>query len=106
MAPSLCVIPMPPRITRKSTRPRASDRSMVDTVQPQGLFVSKLIGVVATRKMKPLRWITPGTGHQNVSMTRGLDVANQTRASGEGRTMFLTSPFIDQAISLKTRLLA
>jgi hypothetical protein len=33
---------------------------------------------------------------------RGLEVANQTRASGGRRTMFLTSPFIDQAISLRT----
>src|SRR6267143_1730252 len=31
VALSLCEIPMPSRITRKSTRPRASDRSMVDT---------------------------------------------------------------------------
>ena len=37
VAPSLCVNPIPPRITRKSTRPRASDRTMVDIVQPQGL---------------------------------------------------------------------
>jgi hypothetical protein len=29
---------MPPRITRKSPRPRASDRSMVDTVPPHGLI--------------------------------------------------------------------
>src|SRR5579864_5736891 len=49
MAPSLCVTPMPPRITRKSTRPRASDRPMVDTVQPQALAqFQKPIGVVAT----------------------------------------------------------
>src|SRR2546430_12023831 len=37
VALSLCEIPMPSRTTRKSTRPGASDRSMVDTVQPPGL---------------------------------------------------------------------
>src|SRR5207237_6711134 len=38
---SLCEIPMPSRTTRQTTRPRASDRSMVDTVQPHGLPVSE-----------------------------------------------------------------
>src|ERR1039457_3926531 len=32
---------MPPRTTRKSNRPRVADRTMVDTVQPQGLQVSE-----------------------------------------------------------------
>jgi hypothetical protein len=32
---------------------------------------------------------------------RGLDVANQTLASGAGRKMFLTCPLIDQAIALR-----
>src|SRR6476661_4304444 len=42
---------MPPRITRKSTRPRASDRPMVDTVQPQGLLSFRNpIDVVATNE--------------------------------------------------------
>ena len=41
VALSLCDIPMPSRTTRKSTRPGASDRSMVDTVQPPGLPVSE-----------------------------------------------------------------
>ena len=35
---SLREIPMPLRTTRKSTRPRASDRSMVATIQPHGLM--------------------------------------------------------------------
>src|ERR1700680_2858856 len=41
VALSLCVNPMPSRTTRKSNRPRASDRTMVDTVQPQRLPVSE-----------------------------------------------------------------
>jgi hypothetical protein len=33
-------------------------------------------------------------------MVTGLDVAEKIRASGVGRKMFLTTPFIDQAIAL------
>jgi hypothetical protein len=32
-------------------------------------------------------------------MVTGLDVAEKIRASGVGRKMFLTTPFIDQALS-------
>ena len=39
------------------------------------------------------------TAHERLLWPEGLDVANQTRGSGEGRKMFLTSPFIDQAIA-------
>jgi hypothetical protein len=39
-------------------------------------------------------------------MVEGLDVANPTRVSGAGRKMFLTCPLIDQAITLKFRLLS
>ena len=61
VASSLCVTPMPPRITRKSTRPRASDRPMVDTVQPHGLiqFRNRLASSLLT-KMQLLRWNNPG----------------------------------------------
>jgi hypothetical protein len=31
----------------------------------------------------------------------GLDVANQNRASGGGKKMFLTCPYIDQAITVR-----
>src|SRR5215475_2373560 len=34
---SLLIYCMPPRITTKSYRPRASDRTMVDTIQPYSL---------------------------------------------------------------------
>src|SRR5260370_9919532 len=40
----------PGRITRKSTRPRASDRSMVDTYNRRACWFQKPIGVVATNK--------------------------------------------------------
>jgi len=37
LAHSLCVNPMPSRTTRKSSRPRVADRTMVDAVQPHAL---------------------------------------------------------------------
>ena len=53
--------------------------------------------------MQLLRWNNPGAAHPtSVFYDEGLDVANQTRAPGGGRKMFLTSPYIEQAISLKT----
>src|ERR1700693_2202339 len=60
--------------------------------------------------MEPLRWNEAKpkdhrTKHENQACLvadKGLDVANYSRASGGGRKMFLTSPLIDQAISLKT----
>ncbi len=38
------------------------------------------------------------TPHERLRCSEGLDVAKQTRASGGGRKMFLTSPFIDPFI--------
>jgi hypothetical protein len=106
MALSLCEIPMPSRTTRKSTRPRASDRSMVATPHNHnGLprFQDPL-GVVATnKKMQLLRWNTSGHNATRAPLRSvGLDIANQTRSSGAGRKMFLTYPLIDQAITLKS----
>ena len=57
--------------------------------------------------MEPLRWNEAKpkdhrTKHENQACLvadKGLDVANYSRASGEGRRMFLTSPLIDQAFA-------
>src|SRR6266478_3358793 len=55
--------------------------------------------------MEPMRWnnadSNPGARPQTSVFRgdKGLDVANQNRASGGGRKMFLTSPYIDQAIA-------
>jgi len=100
VAPSLCVTPMPPRITRKSTRPRASDRPMVDTVQPHGLlsFTNRSASSLLV-KMQPLRWnnAKPIPGHDPrpapSTTERGLDVAEISPPSGRGRSIFLTSTF-------------
>src|SRR5260221_14516996 len=45
---------MPPRTTRKSYRPRVSDRTMVGTAQPPCLSVSDTEWRRHRRKMKPL----------------------------------------------------
>ncbi len=57
VALSLCVNPMPSRITRKSTRPRVADRTMVDTVQPRVLasFRNRSASSLLL-KMNLLRW--------------------------------------------------
>src|SRR6266480_6240360 len=54
--------------------------------------------------MQLLRWNNPGAGHQASLFhgERGWMSRNKTCASGGGRKMFLTSPFIDQAFALKT----
>src|SRR6266699_3447384 len=55
--------------------------------------------------MEPMRWNNadpnPGARPQTSVFRgdKGLDVANQNRASGGGRKMFLTSPYIDQGDS-------
>jgi len=99
---------MPSRITRKSTRPRVADRTMVDTVQPRVLasFRNRSASSLLL-KMNLLRWNnakpTPGPDTRPASsMVQGLDVAEKIRASGVGRKMFLTSPLIEQAFALKT----
>ena len=100
MALSLCVNPMPSRITRKSTRPRVADRTMVDTVQPQALASFRNRSALSLlMKMQLLRWNKAKpkpkarlkTGASLIS-DKGLDAANHHRASGGQTRMFLTSP--------------
>jgi hypothetical protein len=101
VALSLCVNPMPSRITRKSTRPRVADRTMVDTVQPRVLASFRNRSALSLlMNMQPLRCGQSKTrNHRARHKTRasllsdkGLDAANHNRASGGGRRMFLTSP--------------
>jgi hypothetical protein len=109
LALSLCVNPMPSRTTRKSTRPRVADRTLVDTVQPHALASFRNRSALSLlTKMQLLRWNQAKpkghrTKHENQASLvgdKGLDAANHSRASGGGRTMFLTSPLIEQAIAL------
>jgi hypothetical protein len=104
VALSLCVNPMPSRITRKSTRPRVADRTMVDTVTTTSACqFQKPIGVVATHEHAAVEMEQSKTrNHRARHKTRaslvshkGLDAANHNRVSGGGRRMFLTSPLIE-----------
>src|SRR5438309_10952611 len=100
---------MPSRTTRKSNRPRASDRTMVDTpIQPQRLPVSETRSASSLlKKMHLLRW--------NNLRTQVRGAQHQTRvfygeggwkprkcfpAPVEGEMFSLTFAFIEQAISL------
>src|ERR1700751_1452818 len=98
----LRVIPIPSRTTRKSTRPRASDRSMCC---PPGNHpacqLRKPIGVIATELKIQLRWEharpAAGTEAKKTKPKRshneqGLEVKNALSPSGRGRKMSLTCP--------------
>ena len=74
VALSLCVNPMPSRITRKSTRPRVADRTMVDTVQPQVL--------ASFRNRSALSLLIEDAAAEiEQSKTRNQRARHQTRAS-------------------------
>src|SRR5213592_1515415 len=83
---------MPSRITRKSTRPRVADRTMVDTVQPRVLASFRNRSALSLlMNMQLLRWskAKPQTTGEHTRLERhsyltGLDAANHTRASGGG----------------------
>ncbi len=111
VALSLCVNPMPSRITRKSTRPRVADRTMVDTVQPRVLASFRNRSALSLlMNMQLLRWskAKPETTGQDTRLERHSYLTRDwmprtiTRASGGGRRMFLTSPLIEQAFSPTT----
>src|SRR6202163_205639 len=97
------------RITRKSTRPRVADRTMVDTVQPRVLASFRNRSALSLlMNMQLLRWskAKPETTGQDTRLERHSYLTRDwmprtiTRASGGGRRMFLTSPLIEQAIAL------
>src|SRR5215471_17388688 len=98
---------MPPRITRKSIRPRVSDRSMVDTVQPHGLPRCRTEWRRRDQlKMHPAEMDDTKRGQSTLSASykvRGGWMSRKSpRLPVEGEVFFLTSPFIDQALSLIT----
>src|SRR5438552_19039451 len=100
---------MPSRTTRKSTRPGASDRSMVDTVQPPGLAsfrdrsASPRLEDRATKMGNRLN-VSHGAPQNQASfiVDRGWKSSNSSPLPVEGEVFFLTFPFIDQAIMLRT----
>jgi hypothetical protein len=109
MASSLCEIPMPSRTTRKSTRPEPQIDPWLPTCNRRACQFQKPIGVVATKR----RWSWDGitrdlTQDQRAKRQnrtpriadRGWKSRKSFSTSGQGRKMFLTSPLIDQALTL------
>src|ERR1700720_3084625 len=91
---SLLINYMPPRITRKSYRPRASDRTMVDNLQPRSLSCFRIRKRRHENRMDLRRANTP----EPLNMTWAGDRSEQPR-SLQSPVMFflLTLPFIERA---------
>src|SRR5437016_5710364 len=90
-APSHSYHVMPPRITRNSYRPRASDRTMVDFESPFALSLSQTRPRPLTRLRRLIRMGTrqtsPGKPHY-----RGLDLEKTSRLRSRQK-FFLDIPF-------------
>jgi len=94
ITPSHPLHAMPPRITRNSYRPRASDRTMVDLERQSACRSLELDGITIICRGTLREWATS----QNFSGEVKLQWAgsrDRTLASGRGRTFFLTSLFIE-----------
>jgi hypothetical protein len=85
---------MPPRITRKSYRPRASDRTMVDNVQPRSLSCFRIRKRRHENRMDLRRANTP----EPLNMTWAGE-RSEHFCSFQSPEMFflLTLPFIERA---------
>jgi hypothetical protein len=90
-APSHPLHAMPPRITRNSDRPRASDRTMVNIAL---LAASCTLEPCHPQQRKLTRWTTSRTSSE-VTKPSGLDLEKEPRSSGRGGAFFLTSLFIE-----------
>src|SRR5258708_14718030 len=87
---------MPPRITRKSYRPRASDRTMVDNVQPRSLSCFRIRKRRHDNKMDLRRTKT----QEPLNMTWAGERSEQPRSFQSPEMFFLlTLPFIERACS-------
>src|SRR5580692_9276646 len=95
---------MPPRTTRKSYRPRASDRTMVDTKPPFCLFVSSTAWRRHGHRMKPLGWKNKFAATSDelklwaLGQKKSLDHYVGWKSEmfrPQERCFFLTSPFIE-----------
>jgi|SRR5580698_1167518 hypothetical protein len=92
-APSHPLHVMPPRITRNSDRPRASDRTMVDTPRPGPLAqFEDPIGVATTQEGQthPSKTSRTRAGALTVQWAGSRE---RISLSGRGRTFFLDIPF-------------
>src|SRR5207302_10690026 len=90
-APSHPLHVMPPRITRNSHRPRASDRTMVDTLNHHSLVALQLDGI-ATDKAEKLMRIKSQDSSQRSLWTVGWMSKNKPRLRSR-QNFFLDIPF-------------
>src|SRR6266851_6867723 len=94
---------MPPRITRNSDRPRASNRTMVDTQIPGPLAKSKTRSASSPPEDESHGYgkqATTNLSSESRGILTGSGLDFETRifsASGRGGTFFLTSLFIELA---------
>src|SRR5437660_4349705 len=82
LAPSHPLHAMPPRITRNSHRPRASDRTMVDIVL---LAASCTLEPCHPQQQRNLMRMDNKPNTFRVTKQSGLDLEKQSRSSGRGR---------------------
>ena len=85
---------MPPRITRNSHRPRASDRTMVDAAAPVSL------AALSNSMASPSATEETYENGQQAKLLQGSKttvgwISRNNLASGRGGVFFLTSPFIE-----------
>jgi hypothetical protein len=92
-APSLSRNPMPPRTTRKSDRPRVSDRTMVGTAQPLCLLALGTKGHRYDSTMNLRKRKTHGVSLHYLGWTAGPSHAG---LAVDGEAFVLTSPFIER----------
>src|SRR5215475_9022321 len=83
---------MPPRITRNSHRPRASDRTMVDLESPS--LVALAHSTVPLTHRRALSQWAQVTLLQGSLITAGW-ISRKPLPSGRGRSFFLTSLLIE-----------
>src|SRR5467141_2075468 len=91
---SLLINHMPPRTTRKSYRPRVSDRTMVGTLRPHCLFASETEGRRHANEMNLRNRENHGSSLQHMGWMAGRI---SPLPPVEGEAFFLTSPFIERA---------
>src|ERR1700704_1293844 len=85
---------MPPRITRKSYRPRASDRTMVDNVQPRSLSCFR----IRKRRHENRMDLRRAKTQEPLNMTWAGKQSEQPRSFQSPETyLLLTFPFIERA---------
>src|SRR6266481_5877224 len=91
---SLLINYMPPRITRKSYRPRASDRTMVDTIRPRSLSCFRIRMRRHDNEMNLQTDKRPGGSQHEM----GWRARRTSSLLPVGREVFLlTLPFIERA---------